>query len=119
MRILNRIEHLAQSRPPRFCGPATAWTGFPAAGAGALATAAGCFVVAFAVLPPHLALPATAVGLPLAAAALGLTACIAPPETGVPRRVLWDCAGVLSLIGLAAALFGEPEPAIAILERDR
>jgi hypothetical protein len=63
--------------------------------------------------------PVMAAGLLLAAASLGLIACIAPPETGAARLVLWDFAGALSLIGLAAAFFGEPEQAIALLERDR
>jgi hypothetical protein len=103
----------------RFQGPPAPWTAALAAGAGSLATAGGCFAVAFVLLPPHLILPVTAAGLLLAAATLGLMACIAPPETDAPRVVLWDFAGALSLIGLATALCGEPEQAIALLERDR
>jgi hypothetical protein len=46
-------------------------------------------------------------------------ACAAPAGSGASRLVLWDFAGALSLLGLAAALFGEPGQAIALLERDR
>ena len=119
MGILNRVDSLDRLQAHRRHNPAAPGTGVVAAGAGALAAAAGCFVVAPVLLPLHLVFPVVAAGLLLAAASLGLIACIAPPETGAPRVVLWDLAGALSLIGLAAALFGEPEPAIALFERDR
>lgn len=119
MSVLNRVDLLARFGANRRYGSAVLGGGFAAVGAGALAAAAGCFAAAFVLLPPHLILPVTAAGLLLAAATLGLMACIVPPETGAPRLVLWDFAGALSLVGLAAALFGEPEQAIALLERDR
>jgi len=90
-----------------------------AAGAGALAAGVGCLAAALAVLPPHLAFPATAAGLLVAATMTGLMACATPPGSAPSRLMLWDFAGALSLIALAAALFGEPDQAVALLERDR
>jgi hypothetical protein len=55
----------------------------------------------------------------LAAATLALITCAAPTESGNSRLVLWDMSGALAVIGLCAALFGEPEQAVALLERDR
>lgn len=119
MDILNRAELLARLRSDRPYRPPATWTGMLAAGAGALAAGAGCFAVAWAVLPPHLAYPVTGAGLLVAAAMTGLMACATPPGSAPSRLVLWDFAGVLGLIGLGAALFGEPEQAVALLERDR
>jgi hypothetical protein len=120
MSILNRIEALARFRANGLHGPAAPWwMGIMAAVIGALAAGAGCFAAACVLLPPHLIFPVTAAGLLIAAAWLGLMAGLAPPETGAARLVVWDFAGALGLIGLAAALFGEPEQAIALLERDR
>jgi hypothetical protein len=118
MSILNRLQPLAAFRAGGH-PDAAPWAGVLAAGAGAVAAATGCFAVAFAVLPPHLVFPVLALGLLVAAASIGVLAYAAPPETGTPRLLLWDFAGVLSLLGLAAALFGEPEQAVALLERDR
>jgi hypothetical protein len=67
--------------------------------------------VAFARVPPI-------AQVLVAAAALALIACAAPPETGRARIFYWDVAGLLALIGLAAALFGEPEQAVALLRRE-
>jgi hypothetical protein len=117
MDILNRVELLARFRRPG--GPATPGAGVLTAGIGALAAGAGCFAVALAVLPPHLAFPAAGAGLLVAAVMTGLMACATPPGSAPSRLVLWDFAGVLSLIGLAAALLAEPEQAVALLERDR
>ena len=33
--------------------------------------------------------------------------------------MFWDISGALAVIGLCAALFGEPEQAVALLDRDR
>lgn len=119
MDILNRIELLARLRIHRPSGSSTPWMGVLAAGAGALAAGAGCLAVAFAVLPPHLAFPVTGAGLLVAALMTGLIAWASPPETGPSRLVFWDFSGALTVIGLCAALFGEPEQAVALLERDR
>jgi|SRR6187401_1539471 hypothetical protein len=119
MGILNRAGSLDRYRAQRRRGQPRPWIGITGAVAGAMAAAAGCFLVAFALLPLQHAFPVTAAGLLLAAASLGLMACVAPSETRASRLMLWDFAGALSLIGLAAALFGEPEQAIALFERDR
>ena len=98
--------------------PPCGWLGVAIALGAAIAAAAAAFVAALAMLPPLLVLPAVAAGLILAAAALALIAFAAPPETGRARIVYWDVAGLLTLIGLAAALFGEPEQAVALLARE-
>jgi hypothetical protein len=59
-----------------------------------------------------------ATGLILAAVAFVLIAFAAPREIGRARTFYWDVAGLLALIGLAAALFGEPEQAVALLRRE-
>ena len=61
----------------------------------------------------------TAAGLMLAAAALAVIAWALPAEVGRSRLVFWDTAGVLALIGLCAALFGEAEQVVALVDRDR
>ena len=58
-------------------------------------------------------------GLVVAAGTMALIALASPPEVGRARLVYWDFAGALTLIGLCAALLGEPEQAVALLERDR
>ena len=86
----------------------------------AFAAAGGAFVAAIALFPAAQVLPATAMGLILAAAATAAIAWMAPPEVGRARIVFWDIAGALAVIGLcAAALIGEPEPAVALIERQR
>ena len=96
------------------------WRGIALALVAAFAAAAGAFVTALALLPAAQVWPATVMSLILAAAATALIAWIAPPEAGRARIVFWDIAGVLTVIGLlCAALFGEPEPAVALLERQR
>jgi peptidoglycan/LPS O-acetylase OafA/YrhL len=84
----------------------------------ALAAAAAAFVAALALLPPAQLFPVLAAGLILAAAALALIACVAPPETGSARIFYWEVAGLLALIGLAA-VFGEPEQAVALFSREK
>lgn len=85
----------------------------------AAAAAAGAFVTAFVLFPATLVLPATVASLLLAAAATAAIAWIAPAQAGGARLVFWDAAGLMAVIGLAAALIGEPEPAVALLERNR
>ena len=120
MQILNsnRTE-MAYLRASRWGARGLGWMGILAAGAGAFAAAAGGFTAALVLLPPVMVFPVTALGLLVTAATFALIAWASPPETGPSRIVFWDFSGALTLIGLAAALFGEPEQAIALLERDR
>lgn len=120
MQILNRsYTALTQLRASRRHPPGSRRAGLLAAVAGALAAGIAGFAAAIVLLPPALVFPVTAMGLLLAAAALAIIAWASPPETGGARIMFWDTAGALTLLGLAAALFGEPEQAVALLERDR
>jgi hypothetical protein len=82
----------------------------------ALAAAAAGSIAALAMLPPLLLFPVLATGLTLAASALALIACA---QAGSARAFYWEVAGLLALIGLAAALFGEGEQAAALLSREK
>jgi hypothetical protein len=104
--------------PLRNIVPPRGWLGVAIALGAAIAATAAAFVAALAMLPPLLVFPVAAAGLILAAAALALIACAAPPETGRARIFYWDVAGLLALIGLVAALFGEGEQAVALLRRE-
>lgn len=95
------------------------WAGILAAGAGAFVAATAGFTAALFLLPPMMVFPATALGLLVTAATFALIAWASPPETGASRIIFWDFSGALTVIGLCAALFGEPEQAVALLERDR
>ena len=105
--------HLARQRPPR-CRH-----GVALALGGALMAAGAALVTALFLLPPLLVFPVTATSLVVAAASMGLIAWGSPGEVGGARLVFWDFAGALTLLGLCAALFGEPEQAVALLERNR
>ena len=110
---------LARSTLPlRRLAPPVGWPGVAVAAGAAIAAGAAALVAALAMLPSPLVFPVLAAGLILAAAALALMAFAAPPETGRARMVYWDVAGLLTLIGLTAALFGEPEQAVALLSRE-
>ena len=61
--------------------------------------------------------PVTGFALVVAAATFALIAWASPPEVG-HRLVFWDVAGAMTVLGLCAALFGEPEQAVALLDRD-
>ena len=104
---------LRRIMPPR--GP----LGIALALGAALAAAAAASIAALAMLPFPLLFPVLAAGLILAAAALAFIACAAPPETGTARVFYFEVAGLLALIGLVAALFGEPEQAAALLSREK
>jgi hypothetical protein len=104
--------------PVRALSPARGWNGIFIALGTAVAAALAALVAALAMLPPALVFPVIAAALILAAAAMVLIAWGAPPETGATRTVYWDVAGLLALVGLAAALFGEPEQAVALLRRE-
>lgn len=122
MPILNRSRTLLlHFRANRSRGeqPVRRWPGIAAALTGTIAAAAAAFVTALVLLPASLVFPVTAAGLVLSAGAMALIAWVSPPEIGGARIVYWDIAGALTLIGLCAALFGEPEQAVALLERER
>jgi hypothetical protein len=112
-RETNTVVRLARQRPAR------PWLGVALAFGGALTAAGAALVTALFLVPPPLVLPVTATGLVVAAATIGLLAWGAPGEVGDTRLIFWDFAGALTLIGLCAALFGEPEQAVALLERNR
>jgi hypothetical protein len=107
--------HIARQRPI----PPPRWHGLAIALVGALAAAAAAFVVALFLPPPAMVFPVTGSALVFAAASFALIAYAAPTESGSSRLVLWDISGALAVIGLCAALFGEPEQAVALLERER
>jgi hypothetical protein len=98
--------------PPRGCAGV-----FTALGV-AIAAAVAALAAALAMLPPLMVFPVLAAALILAAAAMALIALGAPPQTGAARTFCWDVAGLLALIGLAAALLGEGEQAAALLRRE-
>src|SRR5258708_2983132 len=109
---------LARStRPLRSVMP-PGWPGVAIALGTAIAAPAPPLAPPLPILPPPLVFPVLAAGLILAAAALAVIALAAPPETGRARTVYWDVAGLLTLIALAAALFGEGEQAVALLSRE-
>lgn len=95
------------------------WHGLVIALVGALAAAAAAFVAALFLLPPVLVFPVVGMALVFAAASFALIAWASPAEVGVARVVFWDISGALAVIGLCAALFGEPEQMVAFLERER
>jgi hypothetical protein len=70
-------------------------------------------------LPVPMVLPVTAAGLVVAAGMMALIAWASPREVGPARLIYWDFAGALTLIGFCAAMFGEAEYAVALMERDR
>ena len=107
--------HIARQRPI----PSRRWHGLALALAGALAAAAAAFVAALFLLPPATVFPVTGSALVFAAASFALIAWASPAETGGSRLVFWDVSGALAVIGLCAALFGQPEQVVALLEPDR
>ena len=118
--MLNRTLYAASRRSRTGDRASHGWRGIALALVAALAAAAGAFVAAVALFPAAQVWPATVMSLLLAAASTALIAWIAPPEAGGARIVFWDIAGGLAAIGLlCAALLGEPEPAVALLERPR
>jgi hypothetical protein len=112
----NRIPYAPPLQPRPGDG---ASHGFGLAIVAAVAAATGAFVTALLLFPESLALRATVTSLLLGAAAMAAIAWMAPAGAGRVRLVFWDTAGLMTMIGLAAALIGEPEPTIALLERGR
>lgn len=107
------LAHAARQRS----SPDRRWHGLALALAGALAAGAAALIAALILLPPALVLPVTGFALVVAAATFALIAW-ASPEAG-NRLVFWDVAGAMTVLGLCAALIGEPEQAVALLDRDR
>jgi hypothetical protein len=95
------------------------WTGIIVALGGAAAAGAAAFVAAHMLLPAAMVLPVTAAGLVVSAGMMALIAWASPREVGAARLIYWDFAGALTVIGFCAALFGEAEHAVALMERDR
>jgi hypothetical protein len=94
------------------------WRSVAVALVAALGAALAAFATALFLLPAALVFPVTAAGLVLAAATFALIAWVSPPEVGTTRLLYWDVAGALTVLGLCAALFGEPEQAVALMQRD-
>ena len=86
--------------------------------AAALASAGAVLIAALFLLPSGLVFPVTAFGLVLGGGTFALIAWASPREV-TNRLVFWDIAGAVTVLGFCAALLGEPEQAIALLERDR
>ena len=107
--------HIARQRPI----PSPRWHGLALALVGALAAAAAAFIAALFLLPPMMVFPVTGAALVFSAASFALIAWASPADIGRSRLVFWDISGALAVIGLCAALFGEPEQAVALLERER
>jgi hypothetical protein len=118
--MLNREPHqawLAHSARHR-SSPARYRHDLALALAAALTAAAAALIAALFLLPPPLVFPVTGFALVVAAASFALIAWVSPPQVG-NRLIFWDIAGAMTVLGLCAALFGEPEQAVALLERDR
>jgi hypothetical protein len=98
--------------------PVHRWHGLAIALGGALAAAAAALIAAFFLLPAAMVFPVTGLALLLGAAAFAVIAWASPADVG-NRLVFWDIAGTMTVLGLCAALLGEPEQAVALLERDR
>jgi hypothetical protein len=117
--MLNRQQHpiwLAHAARQRR-RPARHGHGLAIALAAALTAGAAALIAALFLVPPPLVFSVTGCALVLAAATFAVIAW-ASPEAG-NRLVFWDVAGAMTVLGLVAALLGEPEHAVALLERDR
>jgi hypothetical protein len=108
------LAHAAGQRPLL----ARRWHGLAIALGSAVTASAAALTAALFLLPPALVFPVTALALLVAAASFAFIAWISPPEVK-NRLVFWDVAGAMTVLGLVAALLGEPEQAVALLERDR
>jgi hypothetical protein len=95
------------------------WSAIAVALGSAAAAGATAVVAAYLLLPAAMVLPVVAAGLIVSAGMMALIAWAAPREVGAARLIYWDFAGALTLIGFCAALFGEAEQAVALMERDR
>jgi hypothetical protein len=116
--MLNRPQHPVWLLYAARQRPLPARHGVALALASAAAAAAAALTAALVLLPPPLVFPVTGFALMASAATFALIAWISPPEVG-NRLVFWDVAGAMTVLGLVAVLFGEPEQAVALLDRDR
>ena len=118
--MLNREQHPLWLTPPARGRAAQARRrhGLAPALTAAAAAAGATLIAALVLLPPVLVFPVTGLALALAAAAFALIAWAAPPEV-TNRLVFWDVAGAMTVLGLCAALIGEPEQTVALLDRGR
>jgi prepilin signal peptidase PulO-like enzyme (type II secretory pathway) len=85
----------------------------------AVATLAAAAVIGVhaAVLPPELVLPALSVMLIASALCVALFALLFPSGRGGAAHITcWDVSGALYLFGCCAAVLGEPEGVIALME---
>jgi Flp pilus assembly protein TadB len=67
-------------------------------------------------LPGALVLPALSVAILMAAGMCGVTAWWRAERRRPDRVGTWDVAGALTLIGVCAALLGDPEQALPLFE---
>ncbi|WP_441235313.1 hypothetical protein [Bradyrhizobium sp. 930_D9_N1_4] len=74
-------------------------------------------VLAFHLLEPELVLPAFSVLLFVEAAFAVIVARLIHSRDNADDVTLWDLAGGFTLIGCAAAMFGEPDQAVLFLEQ--
>ncbi|MGY4625223.1 hypothetical protein [Bradyrhizobium sp. USDA 4486] len=72
-------------------------------------------VLAFHLLAPELVLPAFSALLFVEAAFAVIAACLLHSPDDTDEITLWDLAGGFTLIGCAAAMFGEPDQAALFL----
>ena len=73
-------------------------------------------ILTLRMLEPELVLPALSVLLLAEAAVAGIVAHVMHVPENAADITLWDFAGAFTLIGCAAAVFGEPDQAALFLE---
>jgi hypothetical protein len=73
-------------------------------------------ILTLRMLEPELVLPAFSVLLLAEAAVAGIVAHLMHVPENAAEITLWDFAGAFTLIGCAAAVFGEPDQAALFLE---
>jgi hypothetical protein len=77
---------------------------------------AGPAILTLRVLDPALVLPAYSILLLAEAVVTGIVAHVMHVPEKAADIILWDLAGAFTLIGCAAAVFGEPDQAALFLE---
>jgi hypothetical protein len=83
----------------------------------AVAVAAGVIVMHALLLPPPLVLPALSAVLIVTALGMAVLAWTQPqPRTPGARITYWDVSVALYLMGCCAAVFGEPEQVLPLME---
>jgi hypothetical protein len=117
--MLNRVEDAILQARLRRRGAANASLPLAMTLLGIVGTVGGAVLVAYALLPPAVALPVVGTALVIAAITLALIALASPDEVGRARIIFWDIAAALLLIGLCAGLWDEATLAVASIESDR